>query len=138
MSTPLAPAARSSGRALLLIGLGLTAVGVIAYTVQLSQQRLWAPWYLPALGTLGAALIVVSLWQRATVWRVLALILVVLVASAEWFYLLGTRLPPYTGPIAVGRPFPAFATVTSDGTPFTQADLAGDRNSVLVFFRGRW
>jgi peroxiredoxin len=49
-----------------------------------------------------------------------------------------TRLPLYKGPVAMGRPFPAFATVRADGSPFTQRDLQGDKNSVLVFFRGRW
>jgi peroxiredoxin len=48
------------------------------------------------------------------------------------------RLPPYTGPIAVRRPFPAFDARLADGTPFTQDDLAGNRHAVLVFFRGRW
>jgi hypothetical protein len=48
------------------------------------------------------------------------------------------RLPPYAGPIAVGRPFPAFEARLADGTPFTQADLVGGRHTALVFFRGRW
>ena len=46
------------------------------------------PWYVPCLATLGAVLLVVSLWQRRTVWRVLALLLVVLLAGAEWLILL--------------------------------------------------
>ncbi len=64
--------------------------------------------------------------------------LVVLVAGATWAFLLATRLPAYTGPIAVGQPFPVFTTMRADGTVFTQRNLQGGPNSVLVFFRGRW
>ena len=48
------------------------------------------------------------------------------------------RLPAYTGPVAAGQPFPEFATQRADGSPFTQRDLEGDQNNVMVFFRGRW
>ncbi len=48
------------------------------------------------------------------------------------------RLPAYTGPVTVGQSFPPFATTRSDGTAFTQSDLQGEANNVLVFFRGRW
>lgn len=139
MTTPssIAPR-RSTGRLLLALGLGLTILGVIAYIVQIAAQRLTTPWYMPIAATLGLILLVVALWKRRTVWRVLALILVGLLAGAEWTFLLATRLPAYTGPVAVGQPFPAFATIRADGTPFTERDLEGEQNSVLVFFRGRW
>jgi cytochrome oxidase Cu insertion factor (SCO1/SenC/PrrC family) len=123
---------------LLLLGPALAVLGIVGFVVQMSQQRLWAPWYMPALATLGVVLVAVSLWQRRTVWRILALVVVVLLAGAEWAMLYAMRLPPYTGPVAVGRPFPAFATTRADGTPFTQHDLEGDQSTVLVFFRGRW
>ncbi len=129
---------RFRGRGLVLMGLALTVLGVVAYAVQISLGRLMAPWYMPALSSLGVVLIVISLLERRNVWRGLALMVVVLFASAEWAMMLGLRLPPYTGPITVGRPFPVFETVRADGTPFTQRDLAGERNNVLVFFRGRW
>ena len=129
---------RFRGRVFLLLGLGLAVLGVVAYVVQISLQRLMAPWYMPALASLGVVLVVMSLLERRTVWRVFALLAVVLLAGAELAFLYAMRLPPYTGPIAVGRPFPAFETRRADGTPFTQRDLAGDRNNVLVFFRGRW
>jgi len=48
------------------------------------------------------------------------------------------RLPAYNGPIAVGRPFPAFEARRADGTPFRQSDLIGDQHHAIVFFRGRW
>jgi hypothetical protein len=93
---------------------------------------------MPVLASLGVVLVVLSLCQRRTLWRGLALGFVLLLAGAEAAMLFAMRLPPYTGPIAVGRAFPAFTTVRADGTSFTQHDLEGDRNSVLVFFRGRW
>ena len=135
---PTSPASRSRDRLLMPLGLGLAVLGVVAYVVQLSLQRLALPWYMPALALLGVALVTASLWERRTVWRVLALVAVVLLAGAELAALNAMRLPPYSGPIAVGRPFPAFEARLADGKAFTQDDLAGDRHTVLVFFRGRW
>ena len=137
-SSPIARPDRSRGRLLLLFGLGLAVLGVAAYVVQMFLQRLMFPWYLPALALLGVVLVVMSLWRRRTLWRGLALLAVVLLAGAELAVLNGMRLPPYAGPIAVGRPFPPFAANQADGTPFTQNDLTGDQHHVLVFFRGRW
>jgi hypothetical protein len=129
---------RFRGRLFLLLGLGLAVLGVVAYVMQISLGRLMAPWYMPALASLGVVLVVMSLLERRTVWRVVALVAVVILAGAEWAMMHAMRLPPYTGPITVGRPFPAFETSRADGTPFTERDLAGDQNNVLVFFRGRW
>ena len=106
--------------------------------MQISLQRLLTPWYMPVLASLGVVLVAVSLSEKRTVWRSVALLAVVLLAGAEIAFLYAVRLPAYTGPIAEGRPFPAFETKRPDGTPFTQRDLVSDRTSVLVFFRGRW
>jgi hypothetical protein len=129
---------RFRGRILLLLGLGVAVLGVVAYIAQFSLERLIIPWYMPALGLLGVVLVVVSLRERRTVWRVLALVAVMLLTGAELAFLYAVRLPPYIGPIVVGRPFPAFEASRADGTPFTQYDLVGDKNDVFVFFRGRW
>src|SRR3954453_13761031 len=102
---------RLPGRLFLALGLGLAALGVIGYAVQLWAQRLRAPRYMPILATLGVVFLVVALWERRTVWRVLALLLVVLVAGAAWAFLLLTRLPEYTGPVAAGRALPEFNAV---------------------------
>lgn len=138
ISAPATTPRHVPGRLYLLLGLALAPLGVIGYLVQLKQMHLSVPWYMPILGTLAALLIITSLWQKRTVWRVLALIPVLLLAGFEWMFLLGTQLPAYTGPVAVGQPFPTFATVKADGMPFTRRDLEGEQNSVLVFFRGRW
>jgi hypothetical protein len=137
MTTP-ATATAPTGRRWLLLGLALTVLGVVAYAGQIALHRLTAPWYVPIVATMGVVLVAASLWQKLTVWRGLGLIVVVLVAGAAWAFMFMTRLPAYTGPVAVGRPFPAFTTVRADGTPFTDRDLVGDRDTVLVFFRGRW
>ena len=126
------------GRIFLLLGIGLAVLGIAAYVVQIALGRLMVPWYMPALASLGGGLIIISLVERRTVWRIVALTAVVLLAGAEWAILYAMRLPPYTGPITVGRPFPAFETTRADGTPFAQSNLAGEQKSVLVFFRGRW
>jgi hypothetical protein len=138
MESTNARSTRSRGRLLMLAGLGLAVLGVAAYAIQLSLGRLMLPWYMPAAALLGVALVVASLWKRRTVWRVLALVVVMLLAGFELLALNALRLPLYTGPIAVGRPFPAFEARRADGTPFTQNDLIGDRHHALVFFRGRW
>jgi hypothetical protein len=126
------------GRLFLLIGLGLAVLGVAAFIVQIALGRLMVPWYMPALASLGVCLVIISLVERRTIWRVVALTAVMLLAGAEWAILYAMRLPPYTGPITVGRPFPVFETTRADGTPFAQSNLAGDQKTVLVFFRGRW
>jgi hypothetical protein len=131
-------APRSAGRAFLLLGIATAAAGIAAYAAQvLLAQRLFTPWYLPILGTLAVLLLLLALWRRVTVWRIVVLVPVLLLAAGEWFMLVG-GLPPYTGPVAVNQPFPAFATTLADGTPLTQADLRGKQGTVMVFFRGRW
>jgi hypothetical protein len=122
----------------MLAGLGLGALGVAAFAIQLSLGRLMLPWYMPAAALLGAACVAASLRERRTAWRAVALVVVMLLASLECMALYAMRLPPYRGPIAVGRPFPAFEARRADGTPFTQGDLIGDRHHAMVFFRGRW
>jgi hypothetical protein len=136
-SSPAAPRP-STGRRFLALGLVLPLAGVLGYAAQLAVHRLTAPWYLPVLTTLGVVFLVVALWRRRNVWRVLALLPVLLVTAVSWALLLGDRLPAYTGPVTAGQPFPAFATKRADGTPFSQRDLEGDQDNVLVFFRGRW
>ena len=133
-----APPARSSGRLLMLAGLAVPVLGIAAFVIQLSLERLKVPWYMPAAALLGVALMIASLWKRRTVWRVLALVVVVLLAGFELMVLNELRLPPYVGPLAEGHPFPAFEARRADGTPFTRNDLIGDRHQALVFFRGRW
>ena len=93
---------------------------------------------MPLLATLGVLCLVASLCYARTIWRVLALLLVVLVAGAQWMFVVGGPLPAYTGPVAAGQAFPAFDTKLADGKPFTQHDLEGDQDTVMVFFRGRW
>jgi hypothetical protein len=123
---------------LVLAGLALTIAGIVAYVVQLRWQILTAPWYVPVLTTTGAILVMASLWRARSAWRYLALTFVLLLAAAEWALIVVPDLPAYSGPVAAGKPFPAFTTTRADGSSFTQRDLGGETNDVLVFFRGRW
>jgi hypothetical protein len=138
MTTSTPTPRRFPGRLFLTLGLCLPVLGILVYIVQLWAQRLTAPWYMPIAATLGVLPLVIALWQTRTVWRILALLLVVLLAGAEWALMWQMRLPAYTGPVAASQPFPEFATQRADGAPFTQRDLEGDQNNVMVFFRGRW
>lgn len=138
-TTSTAEPRRYPGRLFIALGFVLTALGIAAYVVQIAAEHLKTPWYLPISGVLGAVCAAIALWQARSVWRVLALILLVLIAGFEGTFLFATRLPPYTGTqLAAGKPFPAFVTSSSEGTSFTQSDLEGDQDTVMVFFRGRW
>jgi hypothetical protein len=128
----------SAGRVSLWLALALAALGLVGYVAQLSARQLSAPWYLPISGTAGVVFLGLALRRRRTVWRWIALPILLLLTGGEWILLLGARLPPYTGPVAADKPFPVFATTRADGTPFTQSDLVGTQNDAMVFFRGRW
>jgi hypothetical protein len=120
------------------LGFGLAVAGVVAYVVRFSFQRLEAPWYMPALALLGVLLVSVSLIEKRTIWRGLALVALLLLAGLEIAFLNAMRLPAYAGPVAAGRPFPAFEAKRADGSLLTQGDLLGEQGNLLVFFRGRW
>jgi hypothetical protein len=111
---------------------------VAAFAVQIANAHLKTPWYLPALAALSVVLVAFALWKRRTVWRWIALAVVVLFAGAIGALFVMLRLPAYEGPVAAGKPFPKFVTARADGTPFTEHDLQGSENHLLVFFRGRW
>src|SRR5438445_5201549 len=99
-TTPAAEPRRYPGRLFVWLGLAVTALGVIGYLVQLLwAQRLFTPWYLPLSATLGVFLVLVSVGQAGVVWRKLVLMLVFLVAIAEWFFMFAEPLPPYRGPV---------------------------------------
>jgi hypothetical protein len=136
--SPSATPLHRPGRFLAALGFCLPVLAVAGYAAQLRSRRLTMPWYLPLAATLGVILLVAALWRARTVTRWLALLLALLIAGGGWAFVLSTRLPAYTGPVAAGRPFPEFTTQRADGTPFTRRDLEGGPDSVLVFFRGRW
>jgi hypothetical protein len=129
---------RFPGRLLVVAALALATLGVIGFVVQIAVHPVLAPWYLPISASVGVVLLVVSLIRKRTAFRVLALVMMVLLAGVEWAMMWGTRLPAYTGPVARGNAFPEFSTKRPDGTAFTQHDLKGEQDNVLVFFRGRW
>ena len=131
--------ARHPGRSLLLLGVLLAVAGpVLMIFVMFAAKLLITPWYAPLLGTLGVALIILALMRSRTIWRWTAAVIFTLFVAFQWFGLLALRTPAYTGPVKDGQPFPAFATTLADGSAFTQDDLQGDQNTVLVFFRGHW
>jgi hypothetical protein len=132
--------ARRTGRGLLWLGVFCAFVGPPLYAAQLmAWGKTFNPWYMPVLATLGAVLVILSLQRRRTAWRGLALVLVLFLAAGDWWFLTSyVRLPVYAGPVAAGEPFPEFQAKRADGATFTRADLKGDRNTALVFFRGHW
>jgi hypothetical protein len=127
------------GRALLLLGVFL-AIGGYALNMALmfGAKILRESWYAPILGTLGLALIILALMRSRSIWRWTAVVIFTLFVAFQWWALFAMRLPAYTGPVKDGQPFPAFATTLADGSAFTQDDLKGDQNTVMVFFRGHW
>jgi hypothetical protein len=140
MSTPSPPAApKSRGRLLLWAGVLAALLGLVLYALQLRAAVLVTPWYAPALAVLGTGLILLSLLRRRTVWRGAALLLLAALTLGEcWFLYSYASLPDYSGRVGVGDSFPEFTAARADGTPFTRADLVGEQDTVLVFFRGWW
>jgi hypothetical protein len=139
-STPVQAPPRSSGRAWLWLGIAVGLLAPAAYAAQLYVlHRLKSPWYVPILGTVGAAFVLFALTRRRGVGRIVAAVLLVALAAGQWAFLLAlSKTPPYAGPLEVGKPFPPFATKLSDGSTFNQDDLKGGQPTVMVFFRGRW
>jgi hypothetical protein len=83
-------------------------------------------------------MIVWAALQHRTWSRIAGLVFMTLSALGGWAFIGYSRLPAYEGPVKSENAFPAFASMTADGKPFTQADLKGPQNTVMVFFRGRW
>ena len=130
---------RHPGRSLLLLGVFLALAGpVLMILLIFAAKILITNWYGPLLGTLGLALIILALMRSRSIWRWTAVVIFSLLVGFQWWALLAMRTPAYTGPVKDGQPFPAFATTLADGSAFTQDDLKGDQNTVMVFFRGHW
>ena len=130
---------RHPGRSLLLLG-GLVALAgpVLMILLVFAAKILITNWYGPLLGTLGLALIILALMRSRSIWRWTAVVIITLLVGFQWWALFAMGLPPYTGPVKDGQTFPTFATTLADGSAFTQDDLQGDQNTVLIFFRGHW
>jgi len=121
------------------LGILAAVMGPVVYVIQFQNHNLSSPWYVPALATLAVVLIAGSLVQSRTILRYAATGLATLFASLVWLmFLVGMAAPPYTGSVEVGRAFPNFETKLAGGKGFSEADLTGDQNTILLFFRGRW
>lgn len=142
MATITSPPAteRSRGRGLLWMGIGITVLSMALFFAQFFLlRRAFVPWYLPALTTVAALAVVVSVGRRGTVVRIIALLLIAALAGLEWYFVaVISKLPSYTGPAQAGKAFPDFATTLADGRSFTHKDLQDGTPSVMTFFRGRW
>jgi hypothetical protein len=130
---------RHPGRTWLFVGMFLAVGGVLIYLLlTFSANMLITPWYVPLLGTVGVALMVLALVRSRSIWRWTAVTLFTLFVGFQWLGVFAMRVPAYTGPAKNGDPFPAFASTLADGSAFTQDDLKVDQNTVMVFFRGHW
>lgn len=128
---------RTGGR-MVALGAMLVVLGLGIYGVQFFLGHFTVPWYAPALATLGTLVGALALARRATLVRALVVALCGAMAAIQWWYITSfSVLPVYTA-AGVGQPFPAFVAARADGAPFTEADLAGERGTLLVLFRGRW
>jgi hypothetical protein len=131
--------AQHPARSLLLLGVFLAVAGpALMMLLTFAAKILITPWYAPVLGTLGVALIILALTRSRSLWRWTAVVVFTLFVGFQWYVLFAMRTPAYTGPVKDGEPFPAFATALADGSTFTQDNLKGDRNTVMIFFRGHW
>lgn len=131
--------ARHPGRSLLLLGVLFVVAGpALLFVLMFGVKLLTTPWYAPVLGTVGVALILVALKRSRSIWRWTVAVLFTLFVGAQWWALYAMCTPAYTGPVKGGQPFPTFASTLADGAAFTQDDLKGDQNTVMVFYRGHW
>jgi len=124
-----------------VLGIVIALFGLGVYVVlAIGTGFLHTPWYMPVLATIGTCLIVISIVRRLTIWRIVAVLIIGLLTAGEWWWLLDfSRLPAYAGPVSVDQPFPEFSPASlADGTPFTRDSLIGEKDTVLVFFRGFW
>jgi hypothetical protein len=128
------------GRLYVALGVLVPLAALVVYALQLHYNVLKAPWYVPVLGTVGFVSLLMALAQSRSVWRWTATVLVALLVGGEWVSMLVLlRAQDYNGPAKAEHPFPAFRTTLADGyTTFDQESLKGDKNTVMVFFRGRW
>jgi hypothetical protein len=139
MDNPPIAAAPPKRRPLFAFGLLMVFLGPAIYFLQIRFSRLTTPWYVPVLATFGVLLMAASVFQRRGIVRILVLVLMVLWCGFEWFFVaVFSKSPPYEGPLAVGRPFPTFATSRAEGSTFTNKDLETSSPTAMIFFRGRW
>jgi hypothetical protein len=131
---------RSLGRGNLWAGIGVCVLAIALVAVQYAALKLLiAPWYVPALTTLGLLLVVLSLAKRRSVTRFIVLVVVAALAGFWWYFMVAVaKLPNYEGPATAGAKMPTFQTAFADGRPFTDKDLQDGTPTVLTFFRGRW
>ncbi len=126
------------GRWFLFLGLLAVVAGPALYAAQMLSHNLSAAWYFPVLVTLGVLLIATSFVQSRTIVRGVAAGFTGLFAAMAWLITFAMPTPEYTGPVTVGEAFPAFETKLAAGGSFQQGDLKGGKDTVLVFFRGKW
>ena len=130
---------RSRGRPYFWAGIVACLLGVALVFVQFGLKHLFVPWYSPMLATIGGGLLLLSVARRRSIPRVIALVLVAVLAGFEWYFLVSfVKLPDYEGPARTGQKLPPFSTTLASGSTFTDADLRDGSRRVLVFFRGRW
>jgi hypothetical protein len=130
---------RSQGRAYFWAGIGVCLLGLVLVAVQFGLKYLFVPWYSPALFSLGAVLLFLSIVRRRSLLRMVALVVVAALAGFQWYVLVAMiKLPDYTGPAQPGKKLPHFQAVLANGRPFTEADLSDGSRRVMTFFRGRW
>jgi hypothetical protein len=126
-------------RSYFLLGALLCLAGPVIYFAQFSWlKHFTTPWYAPLLGTAGVLMMAVAFWQNRRFWRVAILGLFVLLCGFEWFLILSSRLPAYSGPAQPGKKIPAFSAVFADGRAFTDKELEDGKPVVLLFNRGHW
>src|SRR5207244_3454208 len=131
-SAPPAVPAASLGRGYFWLGIAVCLLGLAAAVVQYTLKVLIVPWYVPALTTIGVVLLAASLTQRRTITRILMLVVLTVLAGAEWFFIVAlARLPEYSGP-RVDEPMPAFQTTRADGRSFSNKDLQDGTPHILV------
>lgn len=129
--------APKNGRGLYLAAWALAlGSGAVYYTLIFTRGIFQIPWYFVAASTLAVVLAIAGLFKKRGILRYAATLILALIAFTAWMPAV-MKVPPYEGPVVVGKPLPVVLGKKADGTPFTNADLIGKRTAV-VFYRGWW
>ncbi len=128
------------GWPLFLLGMLVFCAGPVVYAVQVvGLRQAVMPWAMLALTSAGVVLMATSLVRRFSIARTIGCVVFLALTGFQWlFFLVIAKTPPYTGPAQTGARPPAFTAKLADGRPFSNADLGGGQDTVLLFFRGFW
>ena len=125
---------------LVALSLLVSAAAIVVYTqfLHVAAIRNNPEGYLAAFAIAATiAGIAVAVGRRWYAWTTLAVVLVLLLGSATFNFVLA-RIPEAHTTLRVGERPPDFTLTDADGRSVSLAEYRGKKPVVLVFYRGYW